>query len=137
MSQTPDPSKTFVRRLLGRFEPQDIAPLVSLAVLVLFFALATPAGTFLKPSTLVQIFKQGSVPGHRVGRADVRLAVRRDRPGRRDDRAVDGLFMRLAVRASLCRWQGGRWRSVGVDGGARDRYAAGDQPAVRASVGDC
>ena len=34
---------------------------MSLAVLVLFFALATPSGTFLKPSTLVQVFKQGAV----------------------------------------------------------------------------
>ncbi|HVU89054.1 MAG TPA: ABC transporter permease [Pirellulales bacterium] len=61
MSRPADESKPFWRRLPGRFEAQDIAPLVSLAVLVLFFALATPAGTFLKPSTVVQILKQGSV----------------------------------------------------------------------------
>ena len=58
---TPSGPKSFLRRLLARIEPQDIAPVVSLAVLVLFFALATPAGTFLKPATLVQIFKQGAV----------------------------------------------------------------------------
>jgi ribose transport system permease protein len=58
----PSPEKTsLLGRVLGRLEPQDIAPVVSLGVLVLFFALATPAGTFLKPATLVQIFKQGAV----------------------------------------------------------------------------
>ncbi|HEY1598772.1 MAG TPA: ABC transporter permease [Pirellulales bacterium] len=57
----PADDKPLYRRILGRLEAQDIAPLVSLAVLVLFFALATPSGTFLKPSTLVQVFKQGAV----------------------------------------------------------------------------
>jgi len=58
---TSSENKSFFRRLIRRFEPQDLAPVVSLAVLVLFFALATPSGTFLKPATLVQIFKQGAV----------------------------------------------------------------------------
>ena len=57
----PTDDNRLFRRIRGRFDAQDIAPLVSLAVLVLFFALATPNGTFLKPSTLAQVFKQGAV----------------------------------------------------------------------------
>ncbi len=61
MTLPPTESKPALRRLWSRIEPQDIAPLVSLGVLVVFFALATPGGTFLKPATLVQIMKQGAV----------------------------------------------------------------------------
>ncbi|HEY4307972.1 MAG TPA: ABC transporter permease [Pirellulales bacterium] len=61
MTNSPEQPNSVIARLLRRIEPQAIAPMASLAVLILFFALATPAGTFLKPATLVQIFKQGSV----------------------------------------------------------------------------
>lgn len=44
---------------LPRWEPRDIAPLASLALLVLFFWLATPS--FVRPSTLTQVLQQGAV----------------------------------------------------------------------------
>jgi ribose transport system permease protein len=47
------------RRSLGGVQAADIAPIVSLLVLVVFFSLATPS--FLKPNTAVQVLKQGSV----------------------------------------------------------------------------
>lgn len=53
-----DRSSLFVR-MLGRWEARDIAPLVSLALLVIFFSFAAPS--FLKPASLVVILKQGSV----------------------------------------------------------------------------
>ena len=43
----------------GRWEARDLAPLVSLAVLVIFFTFAAPG--FLKPSSLVAMLQQGSV----------------------------------------------------------------------------
>jgi ribose transport system permease protein len=43
-----------------RWEPRDIAPLASLAALLVFFALAT-GGDFLKVGTVVQVLRQGSV----------------------------------------------------------------------------
>lgn len=46
--------------LLG-WEARDLAPLASLGVLVLFFALASP--NFLKPATAVQVLKQGAALG--------------------------------------------------------------------------
>ena len=46
-------------RLLGRWEARDLAPLISLAVLVVFFSIATD--TFLRLETLVAILKEGSV----------------------------------------------------------------------------
>jgi len=48
-----------LRRLFSRWQAQDVAPLVSLAVLVLFFVVASPS--FLKPGTVEQVLKQGSV----------------------------------------------------------------------------
>lgn len=42
-----------------RWDARDIAPLVSLAVLVVFFTLAAP--NFLKVATITAILKQGSV----------------------------------------------------------------------------
>jgi len=51
---------TLFRRLFGRVEAQDVAPIVSLALLILFFGVAT-GGAFFKPATLVQTLKQGSV----------------------------------------------------------------------------
>jgi len=54
-------NKSLLRRIFGRIEAQDVAPLVSLLVLVVFFAIATPGGSFLKTATLVQVFKQGAV----------------------------------------------------------------------------
>ena len=52
------PAGTLGRR---RWQARDIAPLASLAVLVVFFSLASP--NFLKPSSLVLILRQGSVLG--------------------------------------------------------------------------
>ena len=46
-------------RLFGRWEARDVAPLVSLALLVIFFSFAAPS--FLKPSSLKLILTQGSV----------------------------------------------------------------------------
>jgi ribose transport system permease protein len=51
--------ESLTRRLLGRWQAQDVAPLVSLAVLVLFFVIASPS--FLKLGTVEQVLKQGSV----------------------------------------------------------------------------
>ena len=45
--------------VFGRWEGRDLAPLVSLAVLVIFFTIAAPG--FLKPASLVAMLKQGSV----------------------------------------------------------------------------
>lgn len=47
------------QRLLGRWEAQDIAPVASLAVLVIFFAFASPG--FLRVSTMVVALQQGAV----------------------------------------------------------------------------
>lgn len=57
MTQPPTPS--VLRTMFGRWEPRDVAPLVSLAALVIFFSLAAP--TFLRPATLVGILRLGSV----------------------------------------------------------------------------
>jgi len=46
-------------RVFGRWEARDIAPLVSLAVLVIFFTFASPG--FLKSGSLMLILKKGSV----------------------------------------------------------------------------
>jgi ribose transport system permease protein len=60
MSSPADPSPArFPSAWLGRWESRDIAPLVSLAVLVVFFSCVAP--NFLKPVTLVAILKQGAV----------------------------------------------------------------------------
>ena len=60
MSSPANPSPArFPSAWLGRREGRDMAPLVSLAVLVLFFSLAAPG--FLRPATLTAILKQGSV----------------------------------------------------------------------------
>lgn len=58
MSQV-DQSSMRWRRTLGRWEARDVAPLVSLLVLVVFFTFAAP--NFLKPATLTAVLKQGSV----------------------------------------------------------------------------
>src|SRR5262245_21900594 len=50
---------TLTSRILGRWQAQDIAPLVSLAVLLVFFAVASDS--LLRPNTVVQVLKQGSV----------------------------------------------------------------------------
>ena len=50
---------SLTRRLFGRWQAQDVAPLVSFAVLVVFFVFASPS--FLKPGTVTQVLKQGSV----------------------------------------------------------------------------
>lgn len=55
------PHETPGRGLLRGWEARDLAPLASLAVLVLFFALASP--NFLKPATAVQVLKQGAALG--------------------------------------------------------------------------
>jgi ribose transport system permease protein len=47
--------------LYRRIEPRDAAPLVSLLVLVAFFALATEDFGFLKLATVNQVLRQGSV----------------------------------------------------------------------------
>ncbi|MBI2823871.1 MAG: ABC transporter permease [Planctomycetia bacterium] len=59
MAVPPSQNRSLARRLFGRWEASDVAPLVSLAVLVVFFALVAPG--FLKPATVVQVLKQGSV----------------------------------------------------------------------------
>jgi len=46
------------KRLTARWEARDLAPLISLAVLVCFFAIAAPG--FLTPATLVGILRQGA-----------------------------------------------------------------------------
>jgi ribose transport system permease protein len=56
--RTNRPARLFAR-VLGRWEARDVAPLVSLALLVVFFGFAAPG--FLKPATLELVFKQGSV----------------------------------------------------------------------------
>jgi len=55
---TPRPLK-LLRNLLGRWEARDLAPLISLAVLLVFFWWTTP--NFIRPATLVMILKQGAV----------------------------------------------------------------------------
>ena len=55
---SPSRQSSWLPRLLGRWEARDVAPLVSLAVLVVFFALAAPS--FLRAATLLAVFKQGS-----------------------------------------------------------------------------
>jgi len=52
-------SQNRLSTLLGRWEARDVAPLVSLTLLVIFFTFAAP--NFLKPATLTAILKQGSV----------------------------------------------------------------------------
>jgi len=52
-------SKERFKQWLSRWEKRDIAPLVSLAVLVLFFTLAAPQ--FLRAATFLAVLKQGSV----------------------------------------------------------------------------
>jgi ribose transport system permease protein len=47
------------RRLLGRWEARDVAPVVSLAVLVVFFLVAVP--DFRRLSTISSVLTQGSV----------------------------------------------------------------------------
>lgn len=49
------------RRWLAGWRPRDFAPLASLAVLLVFFAVASP--NFLKPATAVQVLKQGAALG--------------------------------------------------------------------------
>lgn len=46
-------------RFIRRWEPQDIAPVISLAALIAFFSLASPG--FFKLSTLVTALQQGAV----------------------------------------------------------------------------
>jgi ribose transport system permease protein len=46
------------KQWFGRWEARDVAPLVSLAVLVVFFAVAAP--NFLRPASLLAVLKQGS-----------------------------------------------------------------------------
>jgi len=58
MMQLDRPTHSLLR-LPGRWEARDVAPLVSLAVLVVFFAFAAP--NFIKPATLTAVLKQGSV----------------------------------------------------------------------------
>lgn len=48
------------RRLFGRVEAQEIAPVATLLLLILFFGVAT-GGAFFKTSTFVQVLRQGSV----------------------------------------------------------------------------
>jgi len=48
------------RRLFGRVEAQDIAPVATLLLLIVFFGIAT-GGAFFKPATFVQTLRQGSV----------------------------------------------------------------------------
>ena len=57
----PDPTRSpsLLFRLFGRWEAREVAPLVSLAVLVLFFTFAAP--NFLKLATATAVLKQGSV----------------------------------------------------------------------------
>jgi len=50
---------SLLARLPGRWEARDIAPLVSLAVLLIFFAVEVP--NFFKPATLTAILQQGAV----------------------------------------------------------------------------
>lgn len=56
---TPTRERSLLRGLLGRWKGRDIAPLASLAVLLVFFTLAAPH--FWRPATLVAVLKQGSV----------------------------------------------------------------------------
>ena len=57
------PADSLLRRSrLPRFEARDVAPLVSLAILVVFFTVATRFG-FLKLITVEQVLKQGAVLG--------------------------------------------------------------------------
>lgn len=55
------PDESAPRRLFRGWTPRDLAPLASLAVLALFFAVASPS--FLKPGTAVQVLKQGAALG--------------------------------------------------------------------------
>lgn len=48
-----------LRRLLGRWEARDLAPLISLAVLVIFFWWTVPG--FIRPERLEHVLKQGAV----------------------------------------------------------------------------
>jgi len=59
MTQSAEPNRRSpVSRWLGRWEGRDVAPLVSLAVLVVFFSVATPS--FLSFFTWSQVLRQGS-----------------------------------------------------------------------------
>ncbi len=53
-----DRSDSLSKRLTARWEARDLAPLISLAVLVLFFTIAAPG--FLSPATLVFVLQQGA-----------------------------------------------------------------------------
>jgi ribose transport system permease protein len=60
MTQSADPNRRpSASSRLGRWEARDVAPWVSLAVLVIFFSFASPS--FARVSTLTAILKQGSV----------------------------------------------------------------------------
>lgn len=59
MARSVDTKASSLRRLLGRPEARDVAPLASLAVLVVFFTIA--ASNFLSPDTLTMILKRGAV----------------------------------------------------------------------------
>ncbi|GAB6166383.1 ABC transporter permease [Thermostilla marina] len=57
--ETRSTQKTWVRRVFGRWEPQDIAPVASLAALIVFFSIASPG--FLRTITIVTALQQGAV----------------------------------------------------------------------------
>ncbi len=59
MPGTKTSTGSLLRRGFGRWEARDIAPLVSLAVLVIFFTFAAPS--FLKLGSLMLILERGSV----------------------------------------------------------------------------
>lgn len=53
------PRVAFPGRWLSGWQAGDIAPLASLALLVVFFSVTSPG--FLRPATLAAVLKQGSV----------------------------------------------------------------------------
>ncbi len=59
MSQRREPRRRRLPRLPGRWEARDVAPLVSLTVLLVFFTLAAP--NFLQAGTLTLVLEIGSV----------------------------------------------------------------------------
>jgi len=59
MASSPESQPSPLRRWLARWDSRDVAPLVSLAALLLFFTFAAPQ--FLSAATFLAVLKQGSV----------------------------------------------------------------------------
>lgn len=97
------PETPAARPSWSRWEARDLAPLVSLAVLVGFFSLATPQ--FLQWSTLTAILKQGAVLAVvAVGLTFVLLAAEIDL----------AVGMTALWAACLCGWLTERWAPDGA-----------------------